>query len=103
MTLLNELQNNLIDTHLIAIKPTSSYFKEQNKKVKDIKSVYKIKIYHPDKPAGFFFSKYANHYYKIIQEILDKHSNGRLYITCTTECSNDLEFDITWNRNRKLK
>lgn len=101
-TILSDLQANMEQGHKVQIKPVSTYAKQRNKTMSDIKEVFQIEIYHPDCSAGIYFSKYAGHYQKIITKVLDKHSNGKLYEVCCTECGNNLQFDIVWNKNRKL-
>ena len=102
MTILSKLREGLVENHTLDIKPISDYKSFWNKEHKDIKHVFTIHIYHPDKPAGFFFSRYAKYYADLIKQVLDNHSNGKMYELCCTECGNNIEFDVVYNRYRVL-
>ena len=106
MTILRELQDKrLHKDHQLSIGCISDCAKERNKNRanQDLKEVFVIHIKHPDKSSGIMHTHYAFLYDKIIAEVLDKHSNGKLYSVGCTECGYDLSFDIVFNRNRVLK
>lgn len=111
MTLLEDLKSILLPGHTLTIEALDkdSYFRDCNKKHKDNKYLYCIKISCPDSKAGQGFlenefftladiapSKQSGIYNKQINQILKNFSNGQLYVSCTTECGTEIEYQIRW-------
>lgn len=117
MTLLEDLKSILLPGHTLTIKALDkdNYYKDWNKTSKNVKYLYCLQLYCPNSRAGQGFlehdnftladiapSKLSNNYYKTINALLKKYSNGKMYISCTTECGTNIEYQIIWNRNRAL-
>lgn len=117
MALLEDLQSIVRPGHTLTIRALDkdSYFRKLNKQIA-VKHVYTIHIDALDSTAGQNFvkngitslkdiapSKLSYQYHKEINDVLDKYSNGKLYITCCSECGTNLDYDIVWNKDRRLR
>lgn len=118
MTLLESLKSILLPGHTLTIKALDKdcYFRDCNKKHKDNKYLYYIKISCPDSKAGKGFlehdnftlvdimpSKQSEIYNKQIGQILDNFSNGQIYVSCTTECGTEIEYTVRWLAKSLIK
>ena len=103
-SILNQIENELLDSsHKVSVRKIDPFTKEDyNKTHKDVKSLYYICITHPNMSAGLAPSEYCYKYRDIINNVLEKHSKGKMYVVGIVECEQDVEFEIMFNRNRTV-